>query len=172
MPREYAHVARSFRSVKRCPVQDRGLDEDLGTIRRASGVLVANFTIGPRLIDVDVRQETNVAAVLCPMDRSDPQQGTVDDAPLCATYRFSTGVTQRTGITARSSSSRRGCLTFRSSQSLSLRQTVGQGASSSITTGSARHTWLLSPAVHALAASIGLDRITLARTDLDRRELE
>ena len=36
------------------------------------GLLVANFTIGPRLIDVDMRQEPGDAAVLCPMDQSDP----------------------------------------------------------------------------------------------------
>jgi hypothetical protein len=38
-------------------------------------VLVANFPIGPRLIDVDMGREPRDAAVLSPMDRSEPFRG-------------------------------------------------------------------------------------------------
>jgi eukaryotic-like serine/threonine-protein kinase len=69
---DYVYVARSFKSVKddryKIAVSTRIWDDR----HNALGYLVANFTIGPRLIDVDLRQEPNAAAVLCPMDRSDP----------------------------------------------------------------------------------------------------
>jgi serine/threonine-protein kinase len=72
LPPEYVYVARSFKSVKddryKIAVSTRIWDDR----RNLLGFLVANFTIGPRLIDIDMRQEPNVAAVLCPLDRSDP----------------------------------------------------------------------------------------------------
>ncbi len=43
--------------------------------------MVANLTIGPRLIDLDIRDEPGEAAVLCPMDRSKPLQGIDDRRP-------------------------------------------------------------------------------------------
>ncbi len=72
----------------------RQVDRELRLIRRATqilariwggrddfrGILVANFTIGSRMIDVDLRHEPN-AAVLCPMDRSDPVNGVEDPGP-------------------------------------------------------------------------------------------
>jgi serine/threonine-protein kinase len=80
-PRDYVYVARSFLSIKdgryKIAVSTR-ISGDRGELL---GVLVANFTIGPRLIDVDMRQEPNDAAVLCPMDRSDPQRGIEDPGP-------------------------------------------------------------------------------------------
>jgi serine/threonine protein kinase len=72
-PRDYVYVARSFKSVKddryKIAVSTRVWDDR----RNLLGHLVANFTIGPRLIDVDLRHERNDAVVLCPMDRSDPR---------------------------------------------------------------------------------------------------
>ena len=70
-PPDRPYVARSFLSTK-----DNLFKIAVSTqIWRADGnllgILVANFTIGPRLIDVDLRDEPN-AIVLCPMDRSDP----------------------------------------------------------------------------------------------------
>jgi hypothetical protein len=44
------------------------------------GILVANFTMGPRLVDLDMSQERD-ATVLCPIDRSDPVQGREDRNP-------------------------------------------------------------------------------------------
>ncbi len=80
-PRDHVYVARSFLSVKdnryKIAVSTRiwdGRDELLGA-------LVANFTIGPRLIDVDMRQEPDDAAVLCPMDQSDPVDGIANGVP-------------------------------------------------------------------------------------------
>jgi serine/threonine-protein kinase len=76
-PSDRAYVARSFRSTKdglyKVAVSTRIWHAD-GTL---SGILVANFTIGWRLIDVDLRDEPN-ATVLCPMDRSDPLAGVED----------------------------------------------------------------------------------------------
>jgi eukaryotic-like serine/threonine-protein kinase len=71
--RDYVYVARSFKSEKddryKIAVSTRIWDDK----RNLLGYLVANFTIGPRLIDVDLRQEPSAATVLCPMDRSDPR---------------------------------------------------------------------------------------------------
>jgi eukaryotic-like serine/threonine-protein kinase len=86
-PRDYVYVARSFLSMKdgryKIAVSTR-IWSDRGEFL---GVLVANFTIGPRLIDVDMRQEPNAAAVLCPMDRSDPRHG-VEEPGTPWTYIF------------------------------------------------------------------------------------
>jgi serine/threonine-protein kinase len=77
-PRDYVYIARSFLSIKdgryKIAVSTR-IGGDHGELL---GVLVANFTIGPRLVDVDMRQEPDDATVLCPMDRSDPQRGIED----------------------------------------------------------------------------------------------
>ncbi len=80
-PRDYVYVARSFPSMKdslyKIAVSTRiSSDRD-----ELLGILVANFTIGSRLIDVDMRHEPNDAAVLCPMDRSDPVNGIEDPGP-------------------------------------------------------------------------------------------
>jgi eukaryotic-like serine/threonine-protein kinase len=76
-PRDRAYIARSFLSMKdarfKIAVSTRIWD---GT-GNLLGILVANFTIGPRLIDVDLRQEPSVA-VLCPMDQADPFHGLTD----------------------------------------------------------------------------------------------
>ncbi|WP_152051002.1 serine/threonine protein kinase [Tautonia marina] len=76
-----AYVARSFDSVK-----DRQYKIAVSTPIRGEadallGLLVANFTIGPRLVDVDMRAEAGEAVVLCPIDRSDPLRGLVDPLP-------------------------------------------------------------------------------------------
>jgi hypothetical protein len=81
-PRDEAYIARSFLSAKdgryKIAVSTRIWDAD-----RLLGILVANFTIGPRLIDVDMRQEAGAATVLCPMDRSDPVRGSEAPGPSC-----------------------------------------------------------------------------------------
>jgi eukaryotic-like serine/threonine-protein kinase len=75
---DHVYVARSFESVRdkryKIAVSTR-IWNDRGKLL---GILVANFTSGPRLIDVDMRVERNDAAVLCPMDRSDPVRGIED----------------------------------------------------------------------------------------------
>lgn len=77
--RDYVYVARSFLSVKDGRYKIAVSTRIWGDRGELLGTLVANFTIGPRLIDVDLRQEPN-AAVLCPMDRSDPLRGVEDRA--------------------------------------------------------------------------------------------
>ncbi len=80
-PRDHVYVARSFLSVKdnryKIAVSTRIWDDR----DKLLGSLVANFTIGPRLIDVDIRQEPGDAAVLCPMDQSDPVEGIANGVP-------------------------------------------------------------------------------------------
>ncbi len=77
-PHDHVYVAPSFLSVKdaryKIAISTRIWDDRDELL----GVLVANFTIGPRLIDVDMRQEPGDAAVLCPMDQSDLARGAVD----------------------------------------------------------------------------------------------
>jgi hypothetical protein len=79
-PRDEVYVARSFRSVNdglyKIAISTRVWD-DRGTLL---GILVANFTIGHRLIDVDLRHELGDVAVLCPMDHSHPA-GTREPVP-------------------------------------------------------------------------------------------
>ena len=69
--RDEVYVARSFKSVKdgryKIAVSTRVWDNRGDLL----GYLVANFSIGPRLIDVDLSNEPS-SAVLCPMDLSDP----------------------------------------------------------------------------------------------------
>jgi serine/threonine-protein kinase len=74
-PRDEVYVARSFRSVKDGRYKIAISTRVWGNRGELLGLLVANFTIGPRLIDVDLRQELGDVAVLCPMDRSDPAPG-------------------------------------------------------------------------------------------------
>ena len=72
---------------ERLPVQDRGLDRGSGaTGDELLGVLVANFTIGPQLVDLDLRQEAADVAVLCPMDGSDPIRGEESRRPSSALH--------------------------------------------------------------------------------------
>jgi serine/threonine-protein kinase len=79
LPRDYAYIARSFQSEK------DGLYKIAASTRirdgrgNLLGLLVASFTIGPRLIDVDMLREPD-ATVLCPMDNSAPGHGPDDRA--------------------------------------------------------------------------------------------
>lgn len=79
-PRDYVYVARSFRSVKDHRYKVAVSTRIWGDGDELLGVMVANFTIGPRFIDVDLSHEPN-AAVLCPMDKSDPVSGLEDPRP-------------------------------------------------------------------------------------------
>ena len=78
---DHVYVARSNESVRdkrwKIAVSTRIWDDNHNLL----GILVANFTIGPRLIDVDLREESIDAAVLCPMDLSDPIRGIDDPGP-------------------------------------------------------------------------------------------
>jgi serine/threonine-protein kinase len=81
--RDDVYVARTFQSSKdgryKIAVSTRiwGEGEDGGLL----GILVANFTIGPRLIDFELGPDTEGASVLCPMDRSDPDRDADDGGP-------------------------------------------------------------------------------------------
>ena len=73
--RDYVYVARSFQSMK----DDRhkiavstGIWNDN---HQLLGVLVANFSIGHRLLGFDLSLESNEVFVLCPIDTSDPKNG-------------------------------------------------------------------------------------------------
>jgi hypothetical protein len=78
---DYVYVARSFRSAKDGRYKIAVSTRICGDRGELLGVLVANFTIGPRLIDVDMHQETSVVAVLCPMDESDPARAADERRP-------------------------------------------------------------------------------------------
>ena len=69
------YVARSFRSVNDSRYKIAVSIAIRGDRDELLGVLVANFTIGPQLVDLDLRQEAANVAVLCPMDGSDPIRG-------------------------------------------------------------------------------------------------
>jgi serine/threonine-protein kinase len=71
-PRDEVYVARSFQSVKDGRYKIAVTTRVWGDRGELLGILVANFAIGPRLIDVDLRHEPDDVAVLCPMDHSDP----------------------------------------------------------------------------------------------------
>ena len=90
-PRDHVYVARSFLSMKdnqyKIALSTRIWDDD-----KLLGALVANFTIGPRLIAVDMRQEPGDATVLCPIDESDPTQGIDNRVPP---WRFSSVLDRR-----------------------------------------------------------------------------
>ena len=72
---DYVHVARSFRSMKddrdKIAVSTGIWSKD----RKLLGVLVANFSIGNRLLGFDLSLESNEAFVLCPIDSSNPKTG-------------------------------------------------------------------------------------------------
>jgi serine/threonine-protein kinase len=80
-PENDAYVARSFFSVKDRQYKIAVSTPIWGEADMLLGLLVANFTIGPRLIDVDLRTEAGEAVVLCPIDRSDPLRGLGDPHP-------------------------------------------------------------------------------------------
>jgi hypothetical protein len=75
------YIARSFLSVKDDRYKIAVSTRVWGDHDELLGILVANLTIGPKLIDVDLRQEPVDAAILCPMDRSDPNHGVDDQGP-------------------------------------------------------------------------------------------
>ena len=77
-PRDYVHVAPSFLSMNDHRYKIAVSTRIWGEREELLGLLVANFTIGPRLIDVDMHQEPGDAAVLCPMDESEPSRGALD----------------------------------------------------------------------------------------------
>ena len=142
-PRDYVYVARSFRSVKDARYKIAVSTRIWGDRGELLGVLVANFTIGPRLIDVDMRQEPNDAAVLCPMDRSDPIRASDELARRWQFFPFSTGAVHG-GLERRSfqgGRTRAGRVPERL-DALTHHGCVERWSSSSITTVSARPPWL------------------------------
>ena len=140
-PREYVYVARSFRSVKDARYKIAVSTRVWGDRGELLGILVANFTIGPRLIDVDYRQEPNVAAVLCPMDRSDPTSRREDTSHNLAVHsvldRRYTADWKDQAVQAEPVAS----ADFQKDARACYAAEGWEGASSSITTGSARRTW-------------------------------
>jgi hypothetical protein len=73
-PRDDVYVARSFQSVKDGQYKIAVSTRIWGDDGELLGILIANFTIGRRLITLDMSREPD-ATVLCPMDQSDPDQG-------------------------------------------------------------------------------------------------
>jgi serine/threonine protein kinase len=71
-PRSHVHVARAFHSIKdgsyKIAVSTRVWDANGEQL----GFVVANFPVGHQLLGFDLRQEPGDAAVLCPLDTSDP----------------------------------------------------------------------------------------------------
>lgn len=80
--RDDVHIARTFRSLKdgrhKISASTRVWTDD----GRLLGVLVANFTIGPKLLGFDLRKEAGDAAVLCPCDLSDPETNQPEDPAI------------------------------------------------------------------------------------------
>jgi serine/threonine-protein kinase len=81
-PRDEVYVARSFRSMKDSRSKIAVSTRVWGEGDQLLAILVANFAIGHRLIDVDLRHELGDVAVLCPMDHSDPARKADDRRPL------------------------------------------------------------------------------------------
>ncbi|MFM7071954.1 MAG: serine/threonine protein kinase, partial [Planctomycetota bacterium] len=85
-PPSHVHVARAFHSIKdgshKIAVSTRVWDANGEQL----GFVVANFPIGPQLLGFDLRQEPGDAAVLCPLDLSDPLQERPE--PLESTWTY------------------------------------------------------------------------------------
>ncbi|MFO0889112.1 MAG: serine/threonine protein kinase [Isosphaeraceae bacterium] len=79
-PRDDVYVARSFQSQNDDRYKIAVSTRIWGDDGKLMGILVANFTIGPRLIALDMTQEPD-ATVLCPMDESDPVHDREDRHP-------------------------------------------------------------------------------------------
>ena len=87
VPPDYVHVARSFQSWKDNRVKiavSTGIRSD---DHQLLGVLVANFSIGHRLLGFDLSLESNEAFVLCPIDPSNPKTGQFE--PPGTDWRYS-----------------------------------------------------------------------------------
>jgi serine/threonine protein kinase len=74
-PSDYVHVARSFQSLKDNRYKIAVSTGIWSNDHRMLGVLVANFSIGHRLLGFDLSLESNEAFVLCPIDPSNPKTG-------------------------------------------------------------------------------------------------
>jgi len=72
---DYVYVARSFQSMKDGRYKIAVSTGIWGDDHRLLGVLVANFSIGHRLLGFDLSLESNEAFVLCPIDPSNPRTG-------------------------------------------------------------------------------------------------
>ncbi len=81
-PWDRAYVARSYLSTKDAHYKTAVSTRIRDGSGKLLGVLVANVPIGPRLIDVDLGHEPGEAAILCPVDQSDPFRGVVDSGRL------------------------------------------------------------------------------------------
>ena len=75
VPSDYVHVARSFQSSKDNRYKIAVSTGIWGNDHKLRGVLVANFSIGHRLLGFDLSLELNDAFVLCPIDPSNPKTG-------------------------------------------------------------------------------------------------
>ena len=75
VPSDYIHVARSFQSLKDNRYKIAVSTGIWSNDHQLLGVLVANFSIGHRLLGFDLSLESNEAFVLSPMDSSNPGTG-------------------------------------------------------------------------------------------------
>lgn len=80
LPRDHVHVARTFESIKDGRHKIAVSTRIWGDSDELLGVVVANFTIGPKLLGFDLGQETADAVVLCPRDLSVPATEKREDA--------------------------------------------------------------------------------------------
>ena len=87
VPSDYVHVARSFQSLKDHRYKIAVSTGIWGNDDRLLGVLVANFSIGHRLLGFDLSLESNEAFVLCPIDPSNPR--TDQREPVGSDWRYS-----------------------------------------------------------------------------------
>jgi len=80
VPSDYVHVARSFQSLKDHRYKIAVSTGIWSNDHQLLGVLVANFSIGHRLLGFDLSLESNEAFVLCPIDPSNPETGRFEPA--------------------------------------------------------------------------------------------
>ena len=84
---DYVHVARSFQSLKDNRYKIAVSTGIWSNDHQMLGVLVANFSIGHRLLGFDLSLESNEAFVLCPIDPSNPMTGQFE--PPGTDWRYS-----------------------------------------------------------------------------------
>jgi eukaryotic-like serine/threonine-protein kinase len=87
VPSDFVHVARSFQSLKDNRYKIAVSTGIWSNDRQMLGVLVANFSIGHRLLGFDLSLESNEAFVLCPIDPSNPKTGQFE--PPGTDWRYS-----------------------------------------------------------------------------------
>ncbi len=75
VPSDYVHIARSFQSWNDHRYKIAVSTGIWSNDHQLLGVLVANFSIGHRLLGFDLSLESNEALVLCPIDPSNPKTG-------------------------------------------------------------------------------------------------